>query len=550
MKKLTLLLLLNLFLLVFNASAQSPPWQWGYSAGGPGNDLGYGISTDAFGNSYVTGRFNATDSFGSFTVSSYGGPDIFFAKYNSAGTCLWVRHAGSTYTIDPYGDEGRGAAIDRFGNCYFTGNCHQNSVFGNDTVNPASHREIYLVKMDSSGNFLWVRTASGVSNNYSFGVATDQSGYAYIVTYLGAAGVSFGSYVVSPGGTAVIKYDPNGNVVYAASVSDGAMTASGIDVDLVGNAYITGNFSTVVHINSVTYTCSGNQDYITVKLHPTGAVDWARQIFTDSASYSWINAVAVDDKLNVYVTGGYSGSIQFASSTLMGNSINDAEMFIAKYDSSGNEIWGKTSAEVAAFGGDAAGTGITCDQFGHIYVVGSRNDDFTFGSCSSVADGGHTFVMKLDSTGTCFFCRSSSGFNPGAIGQGISVDGIQSAYITGYSKAPVSFDAYTTIWHGGEDMFIAKIGGIVEGLDNAVAENSSFVIYPNPAHGGFTLQLNRELKMEQGELKIYDITGRCVYSKPIRNQESEIINQNFSPGIYFVKVSDGEQSETKKLIIQ
>jgi hypothetical protein len=76
-----------------------------------------------------------------------------------------------------------------------------------------------------------------------------------------------------------------------------------------------------------------------------------------------------------------------------------------------------------------------------------------------------------------------------------------------------------------------------------------FVIYPNPTHDTFTISLNQRT-VDNGQLTVFDIAGRCVYFNTITNSQSSIINENFSPGVYFVKVSNGERSETKKLIIQ
>src|SRR5438105_14740932 len=109
--------------------AQAPNWAWAKGAGSAGNDMGKAIKTDPNGNSFVTGRFSATATFGSLSVSSYGGPDIFVAKYNDNGNCVWVRHGGSTDNNDIYGDEGDGIALDNFGNCYVTGNFHDTATF-------------------------------------------------------------------------------------------------------------------------------------------------------------------------------------------------------------------------------------------------------------------------------------------------------------------------------------------------------------------------------------------------------------------------------------
>jgi alpha-tubulin suppressor-like RCC1 family protein len=78
--------------------------------------------------------------------------------------------------------------------------------------------------------------------------------------------------------------------------------------------------------------------------------------------------------------------------------------------------------------------------------------------------------------------------------------------------------------------------------------NESIKIFPNPATYSFTITINGSTSLTN-QLQITDLTDRVVHTQ-ILTQQSEIINQNFSSGIYFIRVSDGEKSFTEKLIIQ
>ena len=59
-------------------------WLWATQAGGNDWDFGGGIIIDTAGNSYVTGNFYGTATFGSHSLISSGGEDIFVAKLNSS----------------------------------------------------------------------------------------------------------------------------------------------------------------------------------------------------------------------------------------------------------------------------------------------------------------------------------------------------------------------------------------------------------------------------------------------------------------------------------
>ncbi len=72
-----------------------------------------------------------------------------------------------------------------------------------------------------------------------------------------------------------------------------------------------------------------------------------------------------------------------------------------------------------------------------------------------------------------------------------------------------------------------------------------FFIYPNPAHANFTIHLNADIKKAQVE--IYNVLGEKIYSNVLNTKQELIKTTQFSPGLYFVQVSDGEKWYTKKI---
>lgn len=63
-------------------------------------------------------------------------------------------------------------------------------------------------------------------------------------------------------------------------------------------------------------------------------------------------------------------------------------------------------------------------------------------------------------------------------------------------------------------------------------------IFPNPFSTSCTIIINSKFKMQNAELKIYDVTGREILKLGIRNQKSEISRGNLTSGIYFYKVTN------------
>ena len=85
---------------------------WATRAGGSGLDRAWAIAQDGLGNTFVTGFFNGTATFGlgeanETTLASGGGDDMFVAQYDSSGL-LAVGQAGGWNRIAPrFGHRGR-----------------------------------------------------------------------------------------------------------------------------------------------------------------------------------------------------------------------------------------------------------------------------------------------------------------------------------------------------------------------------------------------------------------------------------------------------------
>jgi catechol 2,3-dioxygenase-like lactoylglutathione lyase family enzyme len=216
-------------------------WLWAVQAGGPDQyDEGYDIAVDGEGNPWVTGKFQGTATFGSQTLTSGGGTDIFVAKLNTNGNWLWAVQAGGTA-----GDIGYGIAVDGAGNAWVTGIFGLAASFGSHTLTTNSFGDIFVAKLDASGNWLWAVQAGGTSGDAGYGIALDGSGNAYVTgTY--SYNATFGSHsLTAVGGNDIFvaKLDPSGNWLWAASAG-GTKPDEGyyIAVDGSGIAYVTGYY--------------------------------------------------------------------------------------------------------------------------------------------------------------------------------------------------------------------------------------------------------------------------------------------------------------------
>jgi hypothetical protein len=132
----------DIFIAKLNTNGE---WQWAKSAGGIYYDSGQGIGVDGTGNTYVTGYFNDTVTFGTTTLTCKGEFDAFVIKLTSDGDWQWAVSAGGIkYCL------GIGIAVDFVGNNYIIGNFWGNVMFGNITLESLGIYDVFVAKYGTS----------------------------------------------------------------------------------------------------------------------------------------------------------------------------------------------------------------------------------------------------------------------------------------------------------------------------------------------------------------------------------------------------------------
>ena len=90
---------------------------------------------------------------------------------------------------------------------------------------------------------------------------------------------------------------------------------------------------------------------------------------------------------------------------------------------------------------------------------------------------------------------------------------------------------------------------IVEGENTLSTETVNlniFSIYPNPSNASFNIELNDFNSKEI--LSVYDVFGRKIKSKKLKNQKSNVNLDGFSNGVYFFNISSENGNSIKKVI--
>jgi len=453
---------------------------WAVRVGANSNDAGVSLTTDTSGNIYVTGYFTGTVDFdpgiNTYNLVSEGNIDVFILKLNSNGDFAWANRVGGTGL-----DQGSAIEIDANNNIYTCGYFSDSVEFIQDTssVNLSSYgsQDVYIQKMDTDGNIMWVKQIGGIEQDVARGIA----------------------------------FDSNANV------------------------YIIGNFNNTVDfdpgIAAYNLTSVGNADVFIEKLDPNGNFIFAKQMGGPQNDEGM--SIQVDYQDNIISIGNFQSIADFnpGNQTNELTSLGNSDIFILKLNSSGNFTWVK---RIGA-GSNERGLSVTLDQGGNIYTTGyfSMTVDFDPGTgtsfLTSVAnfDG---FIQKLDSTGNFVFAKKFGNTDTDEVSD-LSLDYIGNIYITGYFSMTVDFDPGTGTHDltssGGRDIFTLKLSGTL-GISDF--EQTPLNVFPDPASDVLYITLNND-----SNVTMLDVSGKLIQPLFLKEGTTGVDVSHLSPGIYFIQ---------------
>jgi hypothetical protein len=186
----------------------------------------------------------------------------------------------------------------------------------------------------------------------------------------------------------VSEFDASGNFIWAESF-DGLIAS--VAIDGANNLFITGSFTGTIDFDlgvgvyNLTSNSGGYNDIFILKLNALGNFIWAKNI--GGNSYDFGKSITLDAMANIYITGSFSGTVDFNTSPSIYNlSTNGGDdVFISKLDSTGSLIWAKN------FGGFVSdvGNAIALDVSGNLYTTGFYgNGGSGLDSCDFNPEGG------------------------------------------------------------------------------------------------------------------------------------------------------------------
>lgn len=519
-------------------------FQWVKKGGGSGSDEGYSVSTDPAGNVYVTGSFSGSANFSGQVLSSKGSKDIFIAKYNSAGSILWVKKAGGYSS-----DIGYGIKVDNSYRVFLTGSFRGTCSFGSINLSSSGQQDVFIARYDMNGNAIWAKKAGGYGEDIGRGIAVDNSANVYITGGCGNNAV-FGNKTLSGSDGEEIyfaSYDQSGNFRWALKAGGAAdETPSGNDVEMGrgiavdpwGGVVGTGSYRKATSFGGTTLNPWTNTDVYVTKIvqgSGSGKAGKAPIIFP-------LDSVA-------FCSGG---------STILKSQVDSGQAFVWLKDGNIISEQNQNDLKVSSPG---------------VYSIRVVDGSDTIQSAPTKV----IVTNKIEAGLTALkseFCRDSNNVLKASEGEGYIYrwkrDG---RFIKDAGKS-----TYTPDRSGNYQVQIVqgscfdwspvmKVDLKTCAVDSMVSKNvSSFDmkedstvinIYPNPNNGLFTLELNMAQDnsvSDDVKVEVVNTIGQVVYSQTVKIQKGYLrhhveLGSAVIPGMYVLRLVVGEETEKNRLML-
>jgi hypothetical protein len=454
---------------------------------------GIDVATDHLGNVIVTGSFTKQQiTFGNYTI--YSGSfsfhsDIFLVKYDSTGTVLWAKGAGTSINAGGGADDNYATSVstDKNGNIAITGTFRCDVIVPYGLVNKYNHSaDVFTAKYGPDGKVLWARGGGTVESDYSNDGAMDMDGNVLITGYFAKQDMIFG--------TDTLKPNP---------LSD--------------------------------------QNLFLVKYDALGNLMWKKGTVNKSNGNAYCQAVTTDKNNNVIISG-IGSEINFDSLT-----INAGGTFVVKYSPEGKALWANAEASplIASIGQRA----LVSDADGNIFTSGVLNfSSGTFGPFTFNNSGYNTYdavLIEYDMNGKLLGGQSFSGKGDDDV-QGMCIDAEGNIIIGGdFESDELKIGSITLKRNTNSDLFLCKFNKTVVGIkENTKRTIQDFTVYPNPTNGQITIISNQNIT----EIQVSNLLGQVIYQTKLNNEKEFLFSFHHS-GIYFITATSDKQCITKKVIV-
>ncbi len=498
---------------------------WVKQMGGTGADYAASITVDAMGNIYTTGHFDNISDFdpgaGTYTLNTTGLMDMFVSKLDASGNFIWARAMGG-----PSGfDRGYSIAVDLFGNVYTTGQYYYTVDFDPGApvynISAVSNSDIFLSKLDASGNFVWAKSMGGTAFEVGHSVFVDASGSVY------ATGIFNGT----------CDFDPGAGVYN--------MTGSGVyDVFILKLCQMPSNPTAIVgNINP----CFGNPNTYSIAAVPNAAA----YVWTFPAGWAGGSSSNI-----ITGTPGANGNIVVTATNVCGVSASQTlsvsvipSPTISAVTSTSLLCTGTTATLTA--NGAVTYTWLATAVGSTAQVTPSVNTTYTVnGTASNGCIGTNSLYLAVMTNSLLTASVTNSIICLGDTAFLIGSSNISYTWSTGANTSSIAISPtvtgvfnYSVNGTDANGCVAPKFLTFTVSLCTVIEQNSSIDgmnLFPNPFSDKLFITLN-SIK-DSPQIEIYNSLGQLIIARKITEHDTEMDLNDLSNGLYLVSIKSSNNT--------
>lgn len=397
----------------FNTFAQ----KWGANTTSLSVNEAFDVKTDQVGNVYVVGYLTGVTHFTSVisSGSALGNGDVYVAKYNPTGQCLWIRQFGGNQS-----DRAWKLAVGSDQNIVVTGHFFGQIQFDNFTLNSNQQsKDIFVVKLNSNGTVLWAFKEGGAGAENVYGIAFDASSNVVLTgQYSGnstIAGQNFTTINDPITGLPsydffISKYNSSGSPLWVrVGVARKEDRGMAVATDNSGNIFVCGQFSDTLNFTGNIINNSGQNVGFVTKLNPNGQLDFFRII---RAGLVLPYDIKINNQGHAVLCGDFLGNLIYNPGSNQ-NTLSSSfakKIFVLQIDNNGTYQWGYRLGS----NNDVSAKALVINNTNQVFVTGFFRCDLSelhqpqtsIWNSVGFKDG---YLLKLNSNGQFTFAKQFGG---------------------------------------------------------------------------------------------------------------------------------------------
>ncbi|MEC4005452.1 T9SS type A sorting domain-containing protein [Flavobacterium sp. SUN052] len=509
--------------------AQVPVIQWQNTIGGYQSDVISSIKETLDGGYILSGYSNS--SIGRDKSSFYIGTfDFWVVKINSIGLIMWQKSFGGTLFND------NPIVRQNLDGTYIVAGTSNSGISGNKTVNTNGGDDVWILKLDNSGNILWQKSIGGSNYDALSSIEIESNGNILMaVTSISSISgdkteINYGLYDYW-----VLELNNQCEILWQKTIGGSANDFVNSICKTFDDGYIISGYSYSQISGNKTIDTYGESDYWIIKLDQNKNIIWQKSYGGDSTEN---NTSLYPTPQGDFVVGGSSNSLISGNKTVNNN--GNFDYWVLKLDFAGTIIWQKS------FGGSLSDDFASIDrtQEGN-FILGGNSLSSISGDKTELNRGvDDIWIVKIDENGTILWDKTIGGNEHDYLKKDNIISTSDNGLIIGANSLSGISGEKTEIATG-QDYWIIKLSP--DNLSNNTLDSSTFSIYPNPTSGIFNIKFNSTF--ENYTITIRNYLGQIVKQENISTTNIYTNSIETQSGFYFIELKNkSNQKITFKII--